>query len=100
MDSIELKANHTELRDWRIEHEKISCYKLTLHKGLPAAVGQTFSLALDYCHLAELDAKTDGCPHENFFLYGNLDFWNFVPKSIGSSVGIFEQNFGVFGNFI
>ena len=40
--------------------------------------------------------KLEGCTHEKKIPYGDLDFWNFVPKSIGSSVGENFANFWCF----
>ena len=37
--------------------------------------------------------KLEGCTQEKKIPYGDLDFWNFVPKSIGSSV---SKNFAYF----
>ena len=43
--------------------------------------------------------KLEGCTHEKKIPYGDLDFWNFVPKSIGSSVGNFSAKFWCFQKF-
>ena len=40
--------------------------------------------------------KLEGCTQEKKIPYGDLDFWNFVPKSIGSSV---SENFANFWCF-
>ena len=58
-DVVELEAGKLEIKRWKSYLSKIKRRKLTIHKGLPAAVGQSFSLALNYCHLAELEAKSD-----------------------------------------
>ena len=40
--------------------------------------------------------KLEGCTQEKKIPYGDLDFWNFVPKSIGYSV---SENFANFWCF-
>ena len=59
LKTIEAEASQRELRQWSALVEKIACTNLTLHKGYPPGVSQAFSLALEFCHLAELEAKTD-----------------------------------------
>ena len=57
--TIESLANEKETLNYAAEVENIARQKLTLHKGYPHGVSQAFSLALEFCHLAELQAKTD-----------------------------------------
>ena len=56
---IELKATKSRLKWFSEELKKDNCKRLTLHKGYPHSTAQAFSLALNYCHLKELEAKTD-----------------------------------------
>ena len=53
-------VSESDVKIWSIEIENINKKRLTLHKGYPPKVAQSFSLALDYCHQAELNAKTIG----------------------------------------
>ena len=43
--------------------------------------------------------KLEGCTYEKKFPYGDLDFLNFEPKSIGSSVSDFFAIFSGFQKF-
>ena len=43
--------------------------------------------------------KLEGCTHEKKIPYGDLDFWNFVCKSIGFSVSDFSAKFWCFQKF-
>ena len=56
---IESGATKEEQNRWVLEVEKLNRTHLNLYKGYPQATAQSFSLALDYCHLAEVEAKTD-----------------------------------------
>ena len=53
------QGDKKQLEYWATQLEEIKRRKLTLFKGVPSGVSQAFSLALNYCHLAELEAKTD-----------------------------------------
>ena len=57
--TIQAVASQREVQNWSAEFERVACQKLTLHKGYPQGVSQAFSLALEFCHLAEIEAKTD-----------------------------------------
>ena len=48
------------------------------------------------CYGFNIQDKLEGCTHEKKIPYGDLDFLNFVPKSIGSSV---SENFANFWCF-
>ena len=52
-------GSEEEQKSWALELEKLNRKHLTTHKGYPPRTAQRFSLALDYCHQAELNAKTD-----------------------------------------
>ena len=59
MVAIEAEASESELKSFQKQLEKINCKSFKVHKGYPSSSAQAFSLALNYCHLAELVAKTD-----------------------------------------
>ena len=46
--------------------------------------------------LMNIQDKLEGCTHEKKIPYGDLDFLNFVCKSIGSSVSEHFANFWCF----
>ena len=56
---IENDITEAEQNRWALEVEKLNRVQLTLYKGWLQPVAQSFSLALDYCHQAEVNAKTD-----------------------------------------
>ena len=59
MVAIEAEANESDLKSFQKQLEKINRKSFKVHKGYPSSTAQAFSLALNYCHLAELVAKTD-----------------------------------------
>ena len=43
--------------------------------------------------------KLEGCTHEKFFPYRDLDFWNFVYKRFGINRRVRGSNFASFQTF-
>ena len=57
--AVESHLKKEELSYYATELEKVKRKRITINKGVPTAASQAFSLALNYCHLAEVEAKTD-----------------------------------------
>ena len=53
MVAVEEHLQKKEIEAFEAELENVARQKLTINKGVPSGVGQAFSLALNYCHLAE-----------------------------------------------
>ena len=58
-NAVESHINKNEFEEYAAQLAEVVRTKLTLYKGVPMGACQAFSLALNYCHFAELEAKTD-----------------------------------------
>ena len=59
IETITSEEKQIELQCLRTKLQKINTKHIRIHKGYPHGSAQAFSLALNYCHFAELEAKTD-----------------------------------------